>query len=187
MYSHSTQQRMAWQLVAILALLFSGCNTLSQKEQSMTTANQSTAEQNKAFVRQVMEGGVNKGDINYLRGVMTPDYARHSQATTDMPEIRGRDQMIVFFEATFGAFPDWHEEINLMLAEDDKVAYITTGTGTHKGAWGNLPITGKKVEIISFIVHRIEDGKIAETWTGWDNLAFLSQVGLFPPPQAEGE
>lgn len=138
-------------------------------------------EANKALVRNVMEKGVNAADRTVLRDVLTPDYARHSQATTMMPEIRGREQMMEFFEATFSAFPDWHEEIELMVAEGDKVAYITRGTGTHRGAFGDVPATGKTVEIVNFIVQRIEDGKIAETWTGWDNLAFLMQVGLFPP------
>jgi steroid delta-isomerase-like uncharacterized protein len=138
-------------------------------------------EANKALVRNVMEKGVNAADRTVLRDALTPDYARHSQATTMMPEIRGREQMMEFFEATFSAFPDWHEEIELMVAEGDKVAYITRGTGTHRGAFGHVPATGKRVEIMNFIVQRIADGKIAETWTGWDNLAFLMQVGLFPP------
>ena len=114
-------------------------------------------------------------------------HARHSQATTEMPEIRGREQMVGFFRATFAAFPDWHEEIVLMIAEGDKVAYITTGTATHTGPLGDIPPTGKKVAIDNFIVQRIEDGKIAETWVGWDNLAVLTQLGLFPPPGTPGQ
>lgn len=141
-------------------------------------------EANKELVRRVTEDGVNAADRTVLRNALTPDYARHSQATTMMPEIRGRDQMMEFFDAAFSAFPDWHEAIELMVAEGDKVAYITRGTGTHRGAFGDIPATGERVDIVNFIVHRIENGKIAETWTGWDNLAFLMQVGLFPP--AEG-
>jgi len=31
-------------------------------------------------------------------------------------------------------------------------------------------------------VHRIdENNQIAETWILWDNVAFLSQLGLYPP------
>lgn len=141
-------------------------------------------EANKDLVRSVMDE-VNRGNLDGLRDALAADYMRHSQATTTAPEIRGRDQMMEFFEATFSAFPDWHESIELMVAEGDKVAYITTGTGTHQGAFGDIPATGKQVEITNFIVHRIEDGKIVETWTGWDNLAMLMQVGLFPPSGEE--
>ena len=165
-----------WLTMVCLALV--GCATSGTGE----TAMAGRAAENKQIVRRVMEEGVNQGDREVLREALAPDYARHSQATMGMEEITGRDQMMAFFDATFSAFPDWHEEIELMVAEGDKVAYITTGTGTHEGAFGDIPATGKRVRIVNFIVHRIEDGKIAETWTGWDNLAFLMQVGLFPPP-----
>ncbi len=104
-----------------------------------------------------------------------------------MEEIRGVEAMLNFLQVRFTAFPDWHEEIDLMIAEGDKVAYITTGTGTHTGPMGNVPPTGKPVEVVSYIVQRIENGKIAETWVGWDNLAVLSQLGLFPSPSSDGE
>lgn len=138
-------------------------------------------ERNKELVRRILEEGVNRGDREVLRDALVPGYERHSQATTGMEEIRGRDQMMAFFDASFAAFPDWHEEIELMVAEGDKVALITTGTGTHEGAFGDVPATGKTVEIVNFVVHRLEDGRVAETWIGWDNLAFLKQIGLFPP------
>jgi steroid delta-isomerase-like uncharacterized protein len=167
--------------VAIAGMAVAACATTGTPETAMDRA-----EANKEIVRRVMEEGVNRGDRSVLREALAPDYARHSQATVDMPEIRGRDQMMEFFDATFSAFPDWREEVVLMVAEDDKVAYITRGTGTHAGAFGDVPATGKPVEIMNFIVHRIEDGKIVETWTGWDNLAFLVQVGLFPPGETAG-
>lgn len=104
-----------------------------------------------------------------------------------MPEIHGVDAMLTFLQAHFAAFPDWHERIELMIANDDKVAYITTGAGTHTGPMGDVPPTGKKVEVVNYITQRIHDGRIAETWVGWDNLAVLVQLGLFPPPGGDGE
>lgn len=162
--------------MAMVFVTLGACATTGTREHAMDTV-----ETNKELVRRVMEEGVNRGDRDVLRSALARDYARHSQATTSMPEIRGRDQMMEFFDATFSAFPDWHEEVVLMVAEGNKVAYITRGTGTHEGPFGDIPATGKRVEIMNFIVHRIEDGVIVETWTGWDNLAFLMQVGLFPP------
>ena len=34
-------------------------------------------------------------------------------------------------------------------------------------------------------VHRIEGGKIIETWTVWDFLGFLQQLGALPTPPEE--
>lgn len=139
-------------------------------------------EANKELIRHVITEGVNTGDLEVFGNMLASDYSRHSQATSEMPEIRGVEAMLAFLQAQYAAFPDYHEEIDLMIAEGDKVAYITTGTGTHMGPLGDIPPTGKKMEIVNFVVQRIQNGRIAETWIGWDNMAALSQLGLFPPP-----
>ncbi len=146
-----------------------------------------TPEENKAIVRRVMTEGVNAHNLEVFREMLASNYARHSQATTEMPEIRGVEAMQEFLKASFTTFPDWHEKIEFMIAEGDKVAYMTTGTATHTGPMGDIPPTGKKVAVTNFTIQRIENGKIAETWIGWDNLAALVQLGLFPPPGAGGK
>lgn len=169
-----TPPRFAALVAPLLAALSTG-PALAQPAAPTTTP-----EENKAIVRRVLEEGVNTGNLEVFRAMLAPDYRRHSQATTAMPEIRGIDPMLEFLQETFTAFPDWHEEVRLMLAEDDKVALITVGTATHTGPLGDIPPTGRHVRVVNYIVHRIEGGKIAETWVGWDNLAFLSQLGLLP-------
>jgi predicted ester cyclase len=110
-----------------------------------------------------------------VRATTTPEQNRKIVRRVMMEGVNEHELM---------AFPDWHEKIELMIAEGDKVAYITTGTGTHAGPMGDIPPTGKPIEITNYTIHRIENGKIAETWIGWDNLAALVQMGLFPPPGA---
>ena len=174
--------RLGWLLVAVLALTLTGRNAVAQDASAMTTP-----EENKQIVRYAVEKGVNEGNLEIFRETLAQNYARHSQATTGMEEIRGVEAMLNFVQSHLEAFPDWHEEIDLMIAEGDKVAYITTGTGTHLGPMGDVAPTGKRMEVVNFIVQRIENGKIAETWIGWDNLAALRQLGLFPPPGGDGE
>ncbi len=146
----------------------------------------STLEDNKRLVRYVVEAGVNKADLDVFREVLSPEYARHSQATTDMPEIRGIDEMFRFLGEQFAIFPDWHEEIELMVAEGPYVACVTRGTGTQRGAMGEVPPTGRTIDIMNFVFHRVADGRIAETWIGWDNLAAMAQLGLLPPSESGG-
>jgi predicted ester cyclase len=71
--------------------------------------------------------------------MMAPNYERHSQATTGMPEIEGVEAMLGFLEEHVAACPDGHEEIELMIADGDLVRYITTCTGTNSGAMGGVP------------------------------------------------
>ena len=148
----------------------------------MVTFPMTTPEENKEIVRRITDEGVNTGDLEVFREVLAEDYARHSQATTGLPEIRGVEPMLSFLESHFTAFPDWNEKIELIIAEGDKVAYITNGTGTHSGPMGDLPPTGKKVQVVTYVVQRLLNGRIAETWVGWDNIAILSQLGLLPSP-----
>jgi predicted ester cyclase len=69
-----------------------------------------------------------------------------------------------------------------MIAQGDRVAYVSTMKGIQTGPMGDLPATGKKFTLVNIIIQRLEDGKVAETWVSWDNVAFLSQLGHFPPP-----
>jgi hypothetical protein len=41
--------------------------------------------------------------------------------------------------------------------------------------------------LTGLVVQRVEEGRIAETWVGWDNMAFLSQPGLLPNPESTSE
>jgi predicted ester cyclase len=50
---------------------------------------------------------------------------------------------------------------------------------------GPYPATGKRLELDVAGMHRIADGKIAESWLIWDNLTGLTQLGLFPPAPPE--
>jgi predicted ester cyclase len=139
------------------------------------------AEANKQTVRRIVAEGVNRANLEVFREAVTEDYVRHSQASTGMEEIRGAEAFLQFLEWNYTAFPDWHEEIEVILAENDLVAYVTTGTGTHVGPMGEVQPTGRQIRLHNFVVHRFEGGKIAETWVGWDNLAALKQLGLLQP------
>ncbi|MEJ2218894.1 MAG: ester cyclase [Gemmatimonadota bacterium] len=50
------------------------------------------------------------------------------------------------------------------------------------GSFGPFPPTHEKMEVVIIGMHRFERGKVAETWTAWDNLAVPNQLGLMPDP-----
>ncbi len=50
-----------------------------------------------------------------------------------------------------------------------------------------FPATNKKADLKFLGILRIEDGKIVEMWVEWDSMAFLTQLGHFPPPEKSGE
>ena len=67
------------------------------------------------------------------------------------------------------------------------MAAYDTFTGTQTGTMGPFPATGKTMENKTMGIFRLENGKIAELWIEWDNLAMLSQLGHFQPPRPTEE
>jgi len=47
---------------------------------------------------------------------------------------------------------------------------------------GPFPATHKRMELNIIGMHRFDHGRVAETWTSWDDVAALNQLGLLPGP-----
>jgi len=137
-------------------------------------------EGNKALVR-AFNDAVDRRDYDALDEFLTEDFHRHSAASPEA-NATNRDEMKAFLQATEGTFPDVQNIIEMMAAEEDMVAVYATFTGTMDGQMGDIPPTGNRVEAPFLSFFRIADGKIAEMWVEWDNVNFMSQLGLFPPP-----
>jgi len=59
-------------------------------------------------------------------------------------------------------------------------------TGINSGNLGNVPATGKKIQITGMAITRILDGKIIEDETYWNVLKFYQQLGFtLSPPKIE--
>ena len=76
----------------------------------------------------------------------------------------------------------------------NSVYKIITLVGTSTESWEKAAATAVEqaaktlrdlriAEVEELDMH-IENGKIAESWVSWDNVAMLSQLGFFPPPPA---
>jgi predicted ester cyclase len=137
-------------------------------------------EANKATVVRML-ACINRGDIAGFTGALAPGYVRHCQAMPPpLQEIREPEAMHGWLSANRATFPDYREELEWLVAEGDFVAWRSKGSGTQQGQLGPFPATGRRMEIVIMGMHRFEGGRVAETWTSWDNLAALTQLGLLP-------
>ena len=141
--------------------------------------NNDQAERNKAIVLASLDA-MNNQQWDALDKYFAPDYHRYSQATPDV-EINSLEDMKTLVKEWYTSFPDAQMEIRLVAAEGDLVAVWVTFAGTHKAPMGPFPATGKRMESETFGFFRLEQGKIKESWVTWDNVAVLTQLGLFPP------
>ena len=143
--------------------------------------DESRVEANKATVRRMLER-LSAGDVVGFTHHPSPNYVRHSQAMPEgLQEIRGREAMHQWLLSNFVPFPDYHEELEWLVGEGDFVAWRSRGRGTQTGAFGPFPPLGKQMDLVIIGMHRFEGALVAETWTSWDNLAALTQLGHFPP------
>jgi steroid delta-isomerase-like uncharacterized protein len=139
-----------------------------------------SVESNKAAVREAL-AALSAGDVDGFVAILATDYVRHCQAMPPgMQELRGTAAMRDWLLANRASFPDYREELETLVAEGDCVAWRSVGSGTQLGALGPFPATGRRMSITIIGMHRFENGRIAETWTSWDNVAALSQLGLLP-------
>jgi len=138
---------------------------------------------NKEVLEWIFTNGVNAHNPDAWDSVLAPNYVRYCEAMPpEFQELRGIESMKKFLAEHFAAFPDWNEEFEKLVISGDMIAAISRGTGTMTGKMGMFEPTGKKVSALTFMIHRFENGKIVESWVTWDNINFLTQAGLFPPP-----
>ena len=76
-----------------------------------------------------------------------------------------------------------HWGIEELFSAGDRVVVRWTGTGRHTGEVNGIPPTGKEIRVDAITIHRMAEGKIAETWEVWDTLGFLQQIGVVPGPE----
>ena len=153
------------------SILFTGCQSKSQIENNNVLA-----------LKRIYEEGVNKKNLEVIEDFLTDNYIRHCQAMpAELQLIKGKKAMMDLFRGHFMAFPDWKEEIEIKAVDHDIIVYLSTGTGTQTGKIGDWPPLGNKCDLDHIIIHRFEDGKIAETWSSWDNLTLMGQLGHYPP------
>jgi steroid delta-isomerase-like uncharacterized protein len=127
------------------------------------------AEENKQLVRRFYAEVVNGRDLDGIDRMLTEDF-------THDDERRGRDGQRAAVAAFLDGFSDLHNDILLLVAEDDLVAARQRWSGTHDGAFLGIDPTGRRVEFTSTAVLRIEDGLIAAAWDEVDLLGLMRQL-----------
>ena len=132
--------------------------------------------EHEAIVRRFYEE-MNNGRRNELAAeLFTADHQMHDP---QVPTPDGPDGMAATV-ATYQTGVNGHWGIDDIFSCDDKVVVRWTGTGEHVGDLNGIAPTGRKIEVSAICIHRMRDGKIAETWEVWDTLGFLQQLGVVP-------
>lgn len=136
-----------------------------------------TSEDNKTLVRDYVENVFNQRRLAAVETFLAPDHVDHTLPPNLPTDIIGTKTAIAMY---LGAIPDLHVTVEDMVAEADRVALRYTSHGTQRGPLGPIPATGRRVNVSSYLIARIADGKIVEMWGLDDQLGLLQQLGVIP-------
>jgi steroid delta-isomerase-like uncharacterized protein len=136
-----------------------------------------STEQNKATVRRFHEEVWNKGNAKAVDEFVAANYLLHMPLPDQ--SIAG---LKFFVSMIHQAFPDWHETVEDVIAEGDKVVLRGVIRGTQQGEYMGIPASGKSIVMKAIHIFRLENGKIAEDWGEADSLGMMQQLGVIPMP-----
>ena len=141
-----------------------------------TLSTMSNESENKDIVDAFVQALFTKGDLDAVDRHLAPDFVHHdppfSGTSGGREDVR---RMAAMFRA---ALPDWHSDLELLVAEDDLVVERFTASGTHRGDLMGVAPTGKTLVLPGVNIYRLRDGLITQWWTRLDELGLLRQLGL---------
>lgn len=136
------------------------------------------SEPNKRLVRDITEVVWNARELDRIPEFYAPDYV--ADYRPHAPLRHGHEGIRGMVERAWETFPDYHEELDELIAEGDRVVARFTISGTQHGQWGPLPPTGKFAEFEEIVILEIRDGKVRGQRGVVDNLTALRQLGVIP-------
>ena len=132
---------------------------------SLPEKNSSQEKKNKTLVESFVEEIFNKHNLSATENYLNPVAGKRSEGFKQ------------FLSAFIRAFPDWHANIEQIVAENNLVVVFLNGSGTHQGEFQGMPPTHKPVNIRSADLYKIENGIIVEHRDVVDQLNLLQQTG----------
>jgi steroid delta-isomerase-like uncharacterized protein len=149
--------------------------------QIIVAANDDKEKANLAVVQKGNDA-FNAHKVADMIAVMADDVVESDLADTE--DHAGKANVQKGTEMFVKAFPDGKVETQEIWAAGDYVVMIARFTGTNDGPLGDLPKTGKKVDLELAEISQLKDGKIVKMWRFRDNVTMAKQLGIIKEPPA---
>lgn len=121
-----------------------------------------------------------KGDLNKLAQHFSDNATMTSMSTGEV--MKGRNNVIGFIGNFRTAFPDMTLDVKRQIACADEVVTEFVAKGTHKGVFmtpnGDIPPTGRKVEVPLCEILKVKDGLFTDSHLYFDTLSLMTQLGV---------
>lgn len=136
----------------------------------------SDLEANKALIRRYQEA-YNTNNLDALDDLLSPDIVTPTRLPGFPSGIEGIKQV---HRQTVEAWPDYHTEIEELVAEGDKVVARVTHIGTAVNPGFGLPGSGNPFRVNAIYIVRIENGRIVEHTGVEDVQSLVRQIRAMP-------
>jgi steroid delta-isomerase-like uncharacterized protein len=134
--------------------------------------------ENKAIARRLLEEAFNSGNLDVVDELVAPEFVNHDAA---LPEpTTGIEATKASIAGYRDAFPDLRLTIEQQVAEGEFVTTRWSARGTHQGDLMGMAATGKQATVTGITLDRIVEGRFVESWTNWDTLGLMQQLGVIP-------
>ncbi len=137
--------------------------------------------ENVAASRRFMEEAFNKGNLGVVDELCAEDFVNHDPLMGDQDKDAGKESIASYRQA----FPDLHADIEEMIDAGDTVVYRWSANGTFENEIMGLQPTHEKGDPVKGItIDRYEGGELVESWSQWDTLTFMRDIGAVPAAAA---
>jgi steroid delta-isomerase-like uncharacterized protein len=132
------------------------------------------ATDNREISRRVFEEIWNNRNLKAVDELVAVDYVNHDPQSPRSENREAYKQLVSYY---LNAFPDLRFALDDQIAAGESTVTRWTATGTHNGDLQGVPRTGKRFSVTGITVSRISNGKMTESWTNWDALGLMQQLG----------
>ena len=132
-----------------------------------------TVEENKALIRRYYDELWNAWRFDLAGNIIAGDVRFRGSLGR---AVLGRAGLVDYMKYVQAAFPDFHNTVEDMIAEDDRVAARLVYTGTHRGEIFGIAATGRRIRYAGVGIFQISGGVITDAWILGDLAGLLLQL-----------
>lgn len=163
--------------LALMASLFLASNCSSPGKSSPEKSD--TVDANIKAYSHVWDEIMNKGKTELFNDSnFTKDVRFHMKPA----DVVGIDSAKAYYGQFLTAFSNIVFTMKDVFGQGDKLVKHWNFKGIHTGLFFGIPATGKAIDIDGATIVKMSNGKIAEEQDFFDNMDFMTQLGLVPEP-----
>jgi steroid delta-isomerase-like uncharacterized protein len=130
-------------------------------------------EENKELVRRWVDAWNTNTNYEVIEDIFAQDWKDRNPIPGGVQGIEGARYFVKAFRQSFS---DIHLDIDLLLSEGDHVMFRWIANAVHTGPFMGIEPNGKPVTFSGITVHRVANGRFAESTAEIDFLGLLEQL-----------